>query len=84
MPFTGFYRANSRYTADIYKELSGKQVAVQSLKDIHLLQQKHIENLLAALGQMHEEIAVASERKRKSAIDSHNRKTGVRTVNFTE
>ena len=31
---------------------------------------------------MHKDCAKASDRRRKSAVDSHNRRTGVRPVNF--
>ena len=33
---------------------------------------------------MHKDVAVRSDKKRRSAVDSHNRKTNIRPINFTE
>ncbi len=57
---------------------------MRSIGDIQSVQTEHIEQLQGALEKMHKELTDESNKKRKSAIEAHNRNTNVRPVNFTE
>ena len=62
----------------------GKKREVHSIGDIRRTQQQHIQATLNALEEMHKDVAVRSDKKRRSTVDSHNRKTNIRPINFTE
>ena len=62
----------------------GEKIQVHSIDDIRSTQQKNIQAMLRALEKMHREVSVQADKRRKAAVNSHNRKTGVRAVNFTE
>ena len=43
-----------------------------------------IDKFHKALDEMHKDVSEASSQSRRAAVDSHNRKTGVRPINFSE
>ena len=61
-----------------------KIVEVHSIGDIRSTKRKHIHATLTALEQMHKDVAVHTYKKPRSAVDSHNRKTNVKPINFAE
>lgn len=62
----------------------GGEVQVRSVEDIDKTQQEQLSHLLASLESMHKEVAQKSSKKRQQAVQSHNRKTKVKPVNFVE
>ncbi len=62
----------------------GDRTEVHSLGKIRHAQRESIHALLSSLDDMHKDVADKSSRKRKSAVESLNRKTNVRSINFTE
>ena len=79
--FTG-HKQDTPLTA-VTKTVSGK-TQVLSIDDIRLSQLNSINVLQDALQNMHKDVAERSTKKRQQAVDSHNRKTGVRPINFSE
>ena len=59
-------------------------VQVLSCKDLRETQKQNISSLLSALDQMHKEVSIRSSKKRQAAVESHNRKTNIRPINFSE
>eukprot|EP00171_Calliarthron_tuberculosum_P014724 IDg14724t1 len=57
---------------------------VSCLSEARAQQIMEIEKLLSSLEDMHRDVELQSNKKRKAAIDSHNRKTNVRSANFEE
>lgn len=55
-----------------------------SLEDIRSTQRENIQSTLDALDNMHKDVAKRADNKRTAATESHNRKTNVRSINFTE
>ncbi len=54
----------------------------KTIDQIKLLRNMHIESTMKALKSMHRDVAATPTRKRKEAVDRHNRKTHVKKVNF--
>lgn len=48
------------------------------------MQLTSIQKLQYSLDMKHKEVTELSEKKRKSAVESHNRRTNVRKINFVE
>ncbi len=81
-PLTAFTSLPQYTPLTSIKTVMGNRVSIRSVEDIQSIQREYIETLQAALDKMHKEVVIASNKKRKSAIESHNRKTNVRPVNF--
>ena len=62
--------------------LDGDVTKVYKLADIRAKQLLNAQRLHGALDAMHKDVAERSNRKRQAAVASHNRKTGVRPINF--
>jgi len=62
----------------------GGTTKVHSMEEVRALQNIDTDRVQASLDNMHRDVAEKSEKKRKSATDSYNRKVGVRAVNFAE
>lgn len=60
------------------------ETQVLSVDEIRLAQLISIKVLQDALQNVHKDLAQCSTRKKEQAVDSHNRKTGVRRINFLE
>lgn len=62
-----------------------KEDGVSTVKDIEFEKSNaliDLENLREKLSVMHRDCAESSNKKRKASVDSHNRRTGVRKINF--
>lgn len=57
---------------------------VRSIQEAQCLQRLQVEKVIAALEMMHRDVKLMSDKKRKTAVDAHNRKTNVRPINFCE
>lgn len=55
---------------------------IRNISELRARQVTSIRKLQDSLDQMHKSITANSDAKRKSAVDCHNRKTGVRPINF--
>ena len=83
-PLTAFTGLPQNTPLTSIKTKIGKKVSVRSIQDIRVVQREYIEKLQAALDGIHKQITTLSTKKRKASIDSHNKKTNVLPVNFTE
>ncbi len=54
-------------------------VQVQNVDEVQTRQAISVERLQREFESMHKDVAERSSKKRQAAVDSHNRKTGVRT-----
>ena len=61
-----------------------KNIKVGSIDQVRAEQRVKASQLHTALDKMHKEVAECSDKKRRAAVESHNRKTNVRPINFTE
>lgn len=62
----------------------GEKAEVLSLPDIREAQNASIKSLHSSLHEMHKDVSVRSTNKRGAAVASHNYKTNVRPINFSE
>ncbi len=62
----------------------GKKLVFRTVDSIQSAQREYIEALQNSLEGIHKDIAQMTNKKRKSAIESHNRKTHIRPINFTD
>lgn len=82
-PLTAFTGLPQDTPLRTIKTKARKKTTVRSLDDIRALQSEYVDELQSALDSMHKEVASLSSKKRKSAVDSHNRRTHIRPINFT-
>lgn len=82
-PLTAFTGLPQDTPLRTIKTNCGKEVTVKSIKNIQEAQHAHVEKLQAALEDIHKHVAETANKKRKSAIQSHNRRTKVYPINFT-
>ena len=75
--FTGLPQDNP--LASITRKV-GKKVQVHSIDDIRSTQRQNIQAMLIALEKMRREVSVQADKRRKAAVNSRNRKTGVRAT----
>lgn len=66
------------------KQKEVKESLVQSIEEVRLKQVINLPNIRDALDCIHKDVKDRSDKKRKTAIDAHNRRTGVRPINFGE
>lgn len=59
-------------------------VVLCSIAEVNQSRMDHIQRLQSTLVSMHKEVSSISDKKRKSAVNSHNRKTNIRAINFSE
>lgn len=62
---------------------SEETVIVQTIEDVRKAQAINISRVQDFIESMHRDVKERSDKKKKAAIESHNRKTNVRSVNFT-
>ena len=62
----------------------GETLEVHSLEEIRLTQRQNIRATITAPENMHKDVATRTDKRRKAAVESHNRKTNVRPINFEE
>jgi len=61
-----------------------KKAKVKTIAEVRALQRVQVERMHSSLDKMHKEVFERTTAKRQAAIDSHNRKTNVRPVNFSK
>ena len=83
-PLTAFTGLPQDTPLTSIKSKLGKQISIRSIAEIRSIQNEHVERLQAALENVHKEVLSESNKKRKSAVESHNRKTNIKPINFTE
>lgn len=83
-PLTVFTGLPQSSPLDAIKTRRGKKLTVRSLENIYSRQRQVVNSLHLSLENMHKQIELTSSKKRKSAIDAHNRKTNIRPIDFTE
>lgn len=66
------------------KERRGETVKVHSLSEVRAKQLLNIQQLQKSLDDMHKDVTQRSTKRRRQAVDSLNRRTSVRPVNFWE
>ena len=79
--FTGLPQSNPICT--LIKRNNGA-VTVHSIEQVRMQQRASIADIQKALDEMHKEVAERTSRVRQRAVDAHNKKVGVRPVNFSE
>ena len=62
----------------------GKKTSMRSIEGIRSIQNEYVQKLQTALEGLHKKVEAESNKKRKSAIESHNMKTNIKPINFTE
>ena len=60
----------------------GEVTKVYKISEVRARQLLNSQRIQGALDSMHKDVAERSNRKRQAAVSSHNRKTGVRPINF--
>ena len=83
-PLTAFTGLPQDTPLATIKMTNKKKIVTRNIGDIRIIQRNNLNELLQALEKMHKEVDILSTRKREAAINSHNRKTNVRPVNFTD
>ena len=82
-PLTAFTSLPQDTPLTAIKTQKKGKISIQSIENIESIRRDYISTLHAALEKIHKDIALASSKKRKAAIESHNRKTNVVPINFT-
>ncbi len=83
-PLTAFTGLPQDSPLACIKRKEGHVVQVQNFDEVQTRQAIAVERLQRAFESMHKDVAERSSKKRQAAVDSHNRKTGVRPIHFTE
>ena len=83
-PLTAFTGLPQDTPVASIKSRIGKKISMRSIEDIRSIQNEHVRKLQAALEDLHKQVEAESNKKRRSAIESHNRKTNIKPINFTE
>lgn len=81
-PLTVFTKLPQNTPITAIKERFDKNIEIKSISDIRMKQLINIERLQKCLEEMHKDVARRAEKKRHAAVSAHNRKTGIRPVNF--
>lgn len=66
------------------KTNKGERIEVKNIDQVRAEQCMNLTKMQEAFFNMHKTVSASSDRKRQSSVDSHNRKTNFRQINFTE
>ncbi len=81
-PLTAFTSLPQSTPLLTIKRQVNKEWVTKTIEEVRALQKVNSTKIRSALDDMHKDIAKRSNAKRKAAVESHNRKTNVRTINF--